>query len=628
MGRSQQVVRSAGFRLLAAIAVVIGCSRPAFPADLLELLGLSSAGSAIKVVVVEATYPGANARTMADVVAAPIEQQVNGVEKMRHMRSRCTNRGTYALQIVFDKNADMDLAQVLVQNRVSLALPLLPATVQDQGITVRKRSPSPFAIFILRSPDGSHDICALDREATINVRDELVRVPGICGIRTLGESACPTRIVLKPKELAAHKLAVGDVLTAIQEQHAAPAKGQSEQTPGVFDARVVGRLDDPEQLLRIILKTDTGGKTVTLKDVAQVDAGPDLARVATLGGKPVVAFAVYGLPGATPQTVIADLKARLREIRSRLPKGMAIDAGFDFAIGAANKTAGKEYLLIGLDFPGNESRENRQENILHCQAVVGKLSGVQDVLALPESPFVILDGPSCLVVRLKLDERDSTAIAKTADAIRVRLSEVKGTRSRLHRLPKLENPTGAGYPIDMAVCGDEAGNLKKLTLRLASRLRESKKLTDVWCDSEREPSPQLCGDVDRAGALRHGVTPSAVADVLAALGETRSGDTNSIGRSWQLKIALDEKPEPDLAKLMVRSRSGNLVPLSLVATLRAATAPAIVDRFNLRPMVEVSANPAASVSLADARATCETLFNRTRKELGLNEGIQLNWLSQ
>ena len=149
MSHKRQVVESSRFGLLAVAVILVGCPRPAFPADWLELIGLSSASGTTPVIVVEARCPGASAQVVADTVAAPIEQQVNGVENMRHMRSRCTNQGTYALQIVFDKKADLDMTQVLVQNRVALALPMLPEAVTSRGVTVRKQWPRPVAIVLL-----------------------------------------------------------------------------------------------------------------------------------------------------------------------------------------------------------------------------------------------------------------------------------------------------------------------------------------------------------------------------------------------------------------------------------------------------------------------------------------------
>jgi multidrug efflux pump subunit AcrB len=618
------------------MAVILAAfPRTAFPADWLELLGLSSASGTEPVIVVEAFYPGASAQVLADAVAAPIEQQVNGVENMRHMRSHCTNQGTYVLQIVFDKKADLDMSQVLTQNRVALALPMLPDAVQNSGVTVRKEWPRPLAIVILHSPDGSQDIGFLNREALLNVRDELARLPGVARVRCLGQSDCGLRILLKPKELADHKVAVSDVVAAIKDHDPnKPAAGQIGQPPAVPDAGFshtitgLGKLANTEQFEGIILRTDAGGRTVRLKDVARFASGLDLERVATVGGKPVVALALYPLPGARPQTVVADLRASLKEIQTRLSKGVAIHADFDFATSTGTKKlpGGGDYALIDFNRSGSDSSEQFRKTVLRCQALLAGAAGVNDVLALPESPFVAVAGPPCLVVRLAPAEKKSIDWEKTVAGIRSRLAEVKEARLRVHGLPRSGDPAGAGYPVDLAVYGHDADKLRELTVQFAGRLRESRKLTDVWADSERKSSPQLYVDVDRSKAFGRGVPMSAIYDTLAVLGGP--GDANASGRSWQVQIDVGDKPPSNVALLLIRSRSDELVPLSALASPRMVTVPATVDCFNLQPMVEVSANPAAGVPLTDVRALCETLFAQTRKELGLNEVYRLNWLGQ
>lgn len=634
MSLARQVVGSNYLRLLALAVILVSGSRPAYPADWLEMLGLSSASGTAPVIVVEASYPGAGAQVVAETVAAPIEQQVNGVEKMRYMRSRCTSQGFYVLQIVFDKRADPDMTQVLVQNRVALAMPLLPPVVQNQGVTARKMSPRPLAIVILRSPDGSKDIHSLSRAVAVSVRDELLRLPGVGQIRSLGESAFDLRILLKPKEMAEHKLTVSDVLTEIRAPKAKPDTGESGQPSAApragpeLTTPELGRLAEAEIFGRTVLRSDVGGRAVRLKDVARFDTGCDQASLATLAGKPVVALAVYPLPGVRPQQVIADLRDRLAAMQSWLPRGAAVDASFDFTSGTSNKPAGREYLVIDLPPSGKESADDWHKIILRCHSVLGGIAGIQDVLVLPESPFVALAGPRCLIVRLSPSERGPTAAKKMAASVRLRLAELKETRLRLHDLPLLGDVDSAGYPVDMAVYGQDTDKVKELTARLAAHMRESKKLTDVWADAECKASDELFIDVDRPKALGRGVLPTAIYDTLAALGGTGSDDANSAGKPWQVKIDVGDKPPSNAAMLLVRSQSGELVPLSELASLRMVKTPAVLDRFNLYPMAEATANLAAGVSPAAARGACEAIFKQTRKELGLNEGYRLSWLGR
>src|SRR5438309_1800512 len=176
-------------------------------------------------VQVTAFYPGANALTVQDTVAAPIEEQVSGVEGMAYMSSRSTNDGAYNLTVTFKLGTDSDMAQVLVQNRVSLALPVIPALVQRQGINVRKVSPSTLMIVNLISPDGRYDALFLSNYATIELRDELGRLPGVGGVGYLGQRNYSLRVWLDPDKLASLNLTPQDVLTAIGQQNIQVAAG-------------------------------------------------------------------------------------------------------------------------------------------------------------------------------------------------------------------------------------------------------------------------------------------------------------------------------------------------------------------------------------------------------------------
>src|SRR5438105_1359809 len=215
-------------------------------------------------VQVTALYPGANAKTVQDTVAAPIEAQVSGVEGMLYMSSRCTNDGAYNLTITFRLGMDSDMAQVLVQNRVSLALPVIPALVQNEGISVKKMSPSTLMIVNLVSPDDRYDNTFLSNYATIYIKDELGRLPGVAGITYLGQRDYSLRAWLDPAKLAALKLSATDVVTAISQQNLQVAAGQIGQQPVPrgqqfqLTINALGRLTDPEQFGDIILKAGPG----------------------------------------------------------------------------------------------------------------------------------------------------------------------------------------------------------------------------------------------------------------------------------------------------------------------------------------------------------------------------------
>jgi multidrug efflux pump len=226
-------------------------------------------------VQVTALYPGANAQTLRDTVAAPIEEQVSGVEGMMYMSSQCTNDGTYNLTVTFKLGTDSDMAQVLVQNRVSLALPVIPLLVQNEGINVRKMSPNTMMIVNLISPSGRYDSTFLSNYATIFIKDELGRLEGVAGITYLGQRDYSLRAWLDPDKLAALNLSAMDVVTAITQQNVQVAAGQIGQPPVPrgqqfqLTINTLGRLTDPEQFADIIVKA---GKISPLTQTASTSA--------------------------------------------------------------------------------------------------------------------------------------------------------------------------------------------------------------------------------------------------------------------------------------------------------------------------------------------------------------------
>src|SRR5256885_74840 len=230
-------------------------------------------------VLVTALYPGANAQSVHDTVAAPIEEQVSGVEGMLYMSSRCTNDGAYNLTVTFKLGMDSDMAQVLVQNRVSLALPVIPALVQSEGINVKKMSPSTMMIVNLVSPDGRYDATFLSNYATIYIKDELGRQKGVAGITYLGQRDYSLRAWLDPDKLATLSLSAIDVVTAIAQQNVQVAAGQIGQQPVPrgqqfqLTINTKGRLNTPEEFGDVIVKAGQGNPLVQASPTASTPEG-------------------------------------------------------------------------------------------------------------------------------------------------------------------------------------------------------------------------------------------------------------------------------------------------------------------------------------------------------------------
>ena len=334
-------------------------------------------------VVVTAAYPGANALTVQDTVAAPIEEQVSGVEGMTYMSSQCTNDGTYTLTVTFKLGTNPDIAQVLVQNRVSLAQPVIPDLVQREGIVVKKQSPNTLMIVNLVSPGGLYPDTYLSNYATIEIRDELGRLPGVAGVGYLGQRDYSMRVWLDPNKLASLDLTAADVVAAIGRQNVQVAAGQIGQQPVPrgqqfqLTINTRGRLVDPDEFADIIVKVGAGGPAgtqaapaggtagaatpagtaaspagqaaavVRLRDVVSAardvadDGGPTQTvggvqlgaqqydQSATLDGKPTVALTVYGLPGANALNTAGGIRAKMDDLKKRFPQGLDYEIVYD-----------------------------------------------------------------------------------------------------------------------------------------------------------------------------------------------------------------------------------------------------------------------------------------------------------
>src|SRR6478672_2176272 len=244
-------------------------------------------------VQVTTRYPGASARTVIDTVALPIEQQVNGVEGMIYMQSYATADGAYTLTVTFKIGTDLNFAQVLVQNRVSAAVSSLPQAVQAQGVNVQKKSTSILQIVTLTSPDARYDSLYLANYATISLKDEIARLPGVGNINVFGAGQYSMRVWLDPDKMRARGLIAQDVIQALQQQSEQVTAGQvgMPPTPDVqnfqYTIEVSSRLDDPDEFGDVILKSDGPGNLTRVRDVGRVELGAQTyGQFFNLDGRP------------------------------------------------------------------------------------------------------------------------------------------------------------------------------------------------------------------------------------------------------------------------------------------------------------------------------------------------------
>ncbi|MEJ1159134.1 efflux RND transporter permease subunit [Prosthecomicrobium sp. N25] len=287
-------------------------------------------------VVVQATYPGASAETIAETVAAPLEQQINGVEGMIYMTSTATGSGSMSLSVLFRTGTDPDQATIDVNNRVQRATALLPEEVRRQGVQVSKRSTSILQIIAMSSPGARYDPVFISNYALVNVIDELRRTPGVGDASLFAAANYAMRIWLRPDKVAQYGLTPSDIAAAIREQNAQFAAGRfgEEPMPGIqaftYSVTTKGRLADPREFEQIILRSDSNGAALRLKDVARVELGAQTYSTdSTLNGAPTVPIGIYLQPGANALQVAAAVQTTMDRLSARFPDGIRYDVPFN-----------------------------------------------------------------------------------------------------------------------------------------------------------------------------------------------------------------------------------------------------------------------------------------------------------
>jgi multidrug efflux pump len=310
-------------------------------------------------VTITATYPGANAETVASTVAAPIEQQVNGVDNMLYIASTSTSDGQMTITVTFEPGTNPDTAQVLVQNRVQAAEAKLPDVVRSNGVVVRKRSPDFTMAVSMVSPDGRYNDLYLSNYALLQVSDYLARVKGVGDIQFFGARDYSMRIWLNPDKIAALNMTAGDVVEALREQNVQIAAGNvgGQPAPSGLDYQMTvttqGRLESTEQFENIVIKTGSSGEVVRVKDVARVDLGAkDYAVISRLDGKPAINIGIFQAPGSNALDISKRVRAEMERLKQRFPPRMDYQIIYDTtmfvkeAIYSVTETIIEAFLLV------------------------------------------------------------------------------------------------------------------------------------------------------------------------------------------------------------------------------------------------------------------------------------------
>lgn len=293
-------------------------------------------------ITISAVYPGADAATVSNTVAGPIESEVNGVEGMLYMSSVCGNDGSMALTVTFQPGTDLNVANVLVQNRVSIAQSRLPKEVRDRGIIVKKKSSDIMVFATVTSPKdpktgaSTYDEFDLSNYAALNMRDELARVNGVGDVTIFGAGKLSMRLWLNVEQLAARGLSPADVVNAVREQNAQVAAGRIGAAPAEagtaidYTVTTPGRISTPEEFENVVIRTTAEGRQIRVKDVARVEQGAESYTFSSqFNGEPAVALAVYQIPGSNLMEVAAGLKNKFAELAESFPAGMEYTIAYD-----------------------------------------------------------------------------------------------------------------------------------------------------------------------------------------------------------------------------------------------------------------------------------------------------------
>ena len=287
-------------------------------------------------ITVTAVYPGADANTVADTVAAVIEKEVNGVEGMIYMNSVSANDGTMRLSVTFETGTDLDMANVLVQNRVAKAIPQLPQEVQQMGVATKKKSTDANLYVGFYSPEGDYDDIYLANYVALRVQDEIARVPGVGEVQAFGAGDYSMRIWLDPDKMKARGLVADDVVNAVREQNLQVAAGQIGEPPVPegqayqMTMNVQGRLLEADEFGMIVIRTGEDGRVLRIRDVAEVELGAITYVISsTLNGKPSATIAVYQIPGENALEVVKGVRKTLAELAPSFPPGLEYKVIYD-----------------------------------------------------------------------------------------------------------------------------------------------------------------------------------------------------------------------------------------------------------------------------------------------------------
>lgn len=569
-------------------------------------------------IIVEASYPGANASVVAETVDAPIENQLKGIAKVAYLLSRCGNDGSYKLKIVLEHGVDLDAVQRQVQER--LAKVDLPGDVR--GIKTWKWSGETPVFVKVHSPSDEFDAVYLSNYARVHLEDELKRVPGVGTVAILGGADLSVRIYVNPDKLAASGLSLADVIKAIRDKGKVSV-GMIGQPPVPLGKQfqftvTVGSFASVKEVEDLVVTTTDKGKVVRLKDVAKVgEEKQSTSGTVQHQGKPAVLVSIEPVFQGKPADLSAAVQNKLKQQKSKLPKGLVLDVVFD-------PLAGADHLLIDVTLPEAASAQRTLDACAQCAALLTKIKGIQDVLAFADFH---LSNQGCLLVRLgpaalKAAEREQLKKAIRADLT----AKVQDAVIQLRDfMPTSDFPWPDEYPIALGVQGPDHKSSFAMANNIAEKLVKSGKVTDVGVNAGAALVPNFSATINRKELAKQGVSVMDVFDLVQLqLGGFYVDDFNRFGKVWSVQLHLDGPFDREkFGQLKIRNDKGQMVSLKGLVTFMESQAPAAIVRWNGEAVVEISANLAPGASKTEIRKLCEALDKNESAK-----GFRLIWLAQ
>jgi multidrug efflux pump subunit AcrB len=593
-----------------------------------------------QVLTIETVYPGASAKVVADAIASPIEQQIAGTEKLMQMRSQSRADGTFTLELVLDQGADLDLAMKLVQNRLALALPILPEAVREIGATLKIKSPGVVAILTLSSPDARYDNRYISNYAKLMLKDQLARVPGVDHLSLVAGTEPTCRIWPDANKMAPHGVSAADIAQAVEprdqaraaEKNTGQASDRKPSLPLMVD--VSNGFAGVEEIASRVVKTDRKHNVVRVRDVAEIDWRFGQQSSATFNRAPVIAIAVYPTRQARPRDVRVTLAKTVSQIKTELAQGLRLEVDFDFTanLGAPDRPTTPEYLLVEVHSPDAASTQRVQQTLSQCENILRNAAGVQDTLSLTltDSIFPASPGSACVLVRLGPNRAKGTTREELITTIRTRLgAELPESLVRIRDLAGHSRFPSCEYPIAVAVvdAGDEGiAAMNGVAERLATRLGQIPWVQDAMASRAALPRNAAMFEIDLRKAEVLSVSEwDMVRTLQTYLGSVPWDVTTGPGYLRLIVQPLVSAREPDeLLQLKARASDGRMVPIAAVAQIRKFQDSRVIERLDGVPMVPITADFSPSIRPADARAR----YERAVEEFELPGGFQLKWLAR